>query len=274
MKRCPTCNKTFTDQTLSFCIDDGTPLIPVSLEDNSSNRSDDRADWKAAYQPPGSYVPPGGNSKRRVWPWVLGIVGVLVIGVVGLSIAAALWLPGLLRNSAGQNHEASNTRPDDIKPNVNGNPSTNQNSNPAHNNSNGAATNSNNNSSNNENIIAPTDQEMVLVQLTDLEHEWTVANLNADKKKLGEILADDYVGPTAEGSFQGKAEYIRNIQRDTTVENWEFQDLKLTLRGDRATLKGKLRLRIQDRDSVYDFVDKFVWRDGRWQATGSEVTPQ
>ena len=274
IKRCPTCNKTFTDQTLSFCIDDGTPLIPVSLEDNSSNLSDDRAEWKAAYQPPGSYVPPGGNSKRRVWSWVLGIVGVLVIGVVGLSIAAALWLPGLLRNSAGQNHEASNTRPDDIKPNVNGNPSTNQNSNPAHDNSNDAAINSNDNSSNNENIIAPTDQEMVLVQLTDLEHEWTVANLNADKKKLGEILADDYVGPTAEGGFQGKAEYIRNIQRDTTVENWEFQDLKLTLRGDRATLKGQLRLRIQGRDSVYDFVDKFVWRDGRWQATGSEVTPQ
>src|SRR5258705_1383925 len=270
MKRCPTCNKTFTDQTLSFCIDDGTPLIPVSLEDNSSNRSNNQA----GYQPPGSYVPPGGNSKRRVWPWVLGIAGVLVIGVVGISIAAALWLPRLLRNSAGQNHEASNIKRDDIKPNVNGNANTNQNSNPAHNNSNGAATNSNNNSINNENIIAPTDQERVLVQLTDLEHEWTVANLNADKKKLGEILADDYVGPTAEGSFQGKAEYIRNIQRDTTVENWEFQDLKLTLRGDRATLKGKLRLRIQDRDSVYDFVDKFVWRDGRWQATGSEVTPK
>src|SRR5258705_7294352 len=123
MKRCPTCNKTFTDQTLSFCIDDGTPLI----EDNSSNRGNNPADWKAAYQPPGSYVPPGGNSKRKVWPWVLGIVGVLVIGVVGISIAAALWLPRLLRNSAGQNHEASNIKPDDIKPSVNDNTKTDRN---------------------------------------------------------------------------------------------------------------------------------------------------
>src|SRR5258705_9112593 len=109
MKRCPTCNKTFTDQTLSFCIDDGTPLIPVLLEDNSSNPSNNQA----GYQPPGSYVPPGGNSKRRVWPCVLGIVGVLVIVVVGMSSAPALWLPGLFRNSAGPNHEVSNIKPDD-----------------------------------------------------------------------------------------------------------------------------------------------------------------
>src|SRR5258705_2500332 len=205
MKRCPTCNKTFTDKTLSFCIDDGTPLISVSLEDNSSNRSDDRADLKAAYQPPGSYVPPGGNSKRRVWPWVLGIVSVLVIGVVGLSIAAALWLPGLLRNSSGQNHEAGNTKPDVIKPNVNANTNTNQNSNAAHDNPNDAAINSNNNSSNNENTIAPTDQEMVLWQLTDLEHEWTVASFNAEKKKFAEIHAASYVAPPAKACFRGKA---------------------------------------------------------------------
>lgn len=27
MKRCPTCNRTFTDEHLSFCTDDGTPLV-------------------------------------------------------------------------------------------------------------------------------------------------------------------------------------------------------------------------------------------------------
>src|SRR5260370_630394 len=69
MKRCPTCNKTFTDQNLSFCTDDGTPLITLTPEDQrakitSSNRSKDSAapsydasDWKApSYQPPSGYV--------------------------------------------------------------------------------------------------------------------------------------------------------------------------------------------------------------------------
>ena len=34
------------------------------------------------------------------------------------------------------------------------------------------------------NTPPPTDQEQVLAQLTNLEQEWTVANINADKKKL------------------------------------------------------------------------------------------
>ncbi len=55
------------------------------------------------------------------------------------------------------------------------------------------------------------------------------------------------------------------------MQKWEFAELKLTLRGDRATLTGKLHLRIKNEESVYEFKDRFVWREGRWQATGSEV---
>ena len=27
MKRCPTCKRSFEDDTLSFCLEDGTPLV-------------------------------------------------------------------------------------------------------------------------------------------------------------------------------------------------------------------------------------------------------
>jgi predicted heme/steroid binding protein len=37
-------------------------------------------------------------------------------------------------------------------------------------------------------------------------------------------------------------------------------------------LSGKVTFVIQNQAEVYDFTDKFVWRDGRWQATGSTVT--
>src|SRR6266568_691809 len=30
MKRCPQCNRTYTDDALSFCLDDGSPLLSVS----------------------------------------------------------------------------------------------------------------------------------------------------------------------------------------------------------------------------------------------------
>src|SRR6185295_1947163 len=95
----------------------------------------------------------------------------------------------------------------------------------------------------------------------------------ADRKKLAEILADDYVGPTSDGKIQGKAEYIRTIERDTSIEKWDFQDLRLSLHGDRATLLGRVHFQLKDKELVFDFVDRFVWREGRWQATGSEVTP-
>lgn len=121
------------------------------------------------------------------------------------------------------------------------------------------------------NSPVPADEAQVLAQLTDVEHEWTDANLNADKQKLGRILADDYVGPAADGGLQGKKEYIDTIERDTTIERWEFDDLKVQLSGKRATLTGKITFFVQDRQMAFDFTDKFVWRDGRWQATGAEL---
>src|SRR5688572_9200275 len=37
MKRCPTCNRTYTDETLLFCADDGTQLISEAAPAESFN---------------------------------------------------------------------------------------------------------------------------------------------------------------------------------------------------------------------------------------------
>ena len=269
MKRCTTCNRTYTDPNLSYCIDDGTPLTPVEDETTvvsppaSERTSQTENPWNSTpYQPP-SYVPPPGSQvrRRRVWPWVVGILGAFVLGVVAIAIAAAILAPRLVRTR--QNEQANRAI---------------QNSNtsepPA--NSNGEA-NVNSNANVNETVDTPppTDRDQVKTQLRDLEHDWTVANINADKKALDRILADDFVAPAGEnGELQTKADYIRTIERDTTIRKWDFDDLKVTLAGDRATLTGKITFEVGDRDLKYDFTDKFVWRDGRWQATGSVVTPR
>jgi ketosteroid isomerase-like protein len=137
--------------------------------------------------------------------------------------------------------------------------------------------NENANSVREDTTLPPTDRELVLADLKSLEDEWTAANINADKKKLSNILADDYVGVT-DGRPQGKAEYLKTIKPDTSIQHWEFEDLKVTLNGDRASLTGIIRLDVkddngQDQQVAYRFIDKFVWRDGRWQATSSEVDP-
>lgn len=220
------------------------------------------------YQPPGSYVPPGMPSgqrgQRKAWPWVVGILALLLLALAGLGIAAATFIPSILRAS---NENASNA-------NANVGNSSNENLN-ANSNLEDSGTEANDNL-NGESSEPPTSESDVLTALTDLEHEWTVANINADKKKLNRILADDYVGTTFDGQTQGKADYLRTIERDTSIQKWEFDELKVSLLGDRATLTGVLRLEVQNQRGqvgpiAFRFTDKFVWRDNRWQAVSSEV---
>jgi uncharacterized protein DUF4440 len=280
MKRCPTCNKTYTDRNLSFCIEDGTPLVPVNTAADEttvvSPSSGDSAshlpptvpapsDWQGpVYQPPRSYVPPGSGQKRKIWPWVVGIVGVLIIGLIGLGVFAAILIPRIIREAENRNSRVENVNAND-ESSAEADRETNLNAN---------SNNANENTgSNDEAGSPPSDPDQVLADLTDLENEWTVANINADKKKLERILADDYVGTSADGSKQTKAEYINTIQRDTSIKHWDFEDLKVNLNGDRASLTGVIRLVVGDNQLAYRFTDKFVWREGRWQAISSSVSP-
>jgi hypothetical protein len=191
-----------------------------------------------------------------------------------IGIAAAIMIPKMLR--AASSHPANlnaNHQPSDANANLN---ERNLNANSAVDNSNANANSAADNSR--DTTPPPANQEEVLQQLTDLEQEWTVANINADKKKLDRILADDYVGSTADGKPQGKAEYLRTATRDTAIQKWNFEDLKLSLKADRVTLNGTINLNVrnergENQELAFTFTDKFVWRDGRWQATGSEVKP-
>jgi uncharacterized protein DUF4440 len=277
MKTCPTCNKTFTDPNLSFCLDDGTPLVSVAAPADESTvvspSSGDSEnippptevykprDWQASdYQPPGFQTSSAAPTRKKTLPWVVGILAVLVIGVIGIGIAGAILVPKMLRTASNKNSSNRNAE-------RSGDPNSNLNSN-------GPASQSENSRTpvdDGDAAPPPTDKDVVLAVLTDLEHEWTVANINADKQKLNRILADDFVG-SGEGKTQGKAEYLRTIERDTLTQNWKFEDLKVTLMGDRSTLDGVVRFQLPDQEAAYRFTDKFVWRDGRWQAVSSVIS--
>ncbi len=217
-----------------------------------------------AYEPP-RYSPAGspGERKRQTWPWILGVFAILFVVFGGLGIAAVVLLPRILRASnTNANLNANVERPNNLNDNLNSA------------NSNSTELNANH-STDEDTTPPPTDEVQVLSALTDLEHEWTVANINADKKKLDRILADDYVGVT-DGRTEGKADYLRTIQRDTVIQTWNFEDLKVNLNSDRATLTGTLRVQVKNEQGqiqpgAFRFSDKFVWRDGRWQATSSDV---
>ena len=121
MKRCPTCQSTYADDTLRFCLDDGAPLMtenapvydsgatlvsptPGMPQTSDSYRpspsSDQRTqpiDWRtpptgSAYGPPTQptypMIPPGVPPQKRYGavPWIIG--GLLIfffLGVVGIG---------------------------------------------------------------------------------------------------------------------------------------------------------------------------------------------
>ena len=116
---------------------------------------------------------------------------------------------------------------------------------------------------------APTDEDEVLTQLTDIEKKWTEANVSGDKSALEPILAAEYSSGDPPHS---KRQYIDSLKPDPTIKSWVLRDLTVDLNGDEASLHGFLNEETTRGPEVYDFTDTFVWRDGRWQATGSRAS--
>ena len=104
MKRCPQCNRTYNDDALSFCLDDGAPLASISAPPAAPGataqyppprETSPQPQPTIAYRPgqmppptpPGwSPMPPPQPRKRSVWPWLLGIGAIIVLMGIGLII--------------------------------------------------------------------------------------------------------------------------------------------------------------------------------------------
>ena len=106
MKRCPSCQRTYTDASLNFCLEDGSPLINEAAppEPNATARYSPARDTSdppptEIYQPAAllnqvpemsqphrqwapATVPPKKKS-NAIW-WLLG--GVVVVGVIGIGL--------------------------------------------------------------------------------------------------------------------------------------------------------------------------------------------
>jgi hypothetical protein len=152
MKRCPQCNRTYTDDGLSFCLDDGSPLTiaggPPPSDPSATVQYPQSRDTSPqptiAYNPVPSApptpvaatpawtpMPAPQTQKRSAWPWVLGVGAVLLlmgIGVVILIFAVAR----VTTNDNNNNRVANNSNNANWKSanrNKNSNDNTNTNDN-------------------------------------------------------------------------------------------------------------------------------------------------
>jgi hypothetical protein len=119
---------------------------------------------------------------------------------------------------------------------------------------------------------APTDRDAVMSDLSEIEEAWIQANVDGDKRALRDILSNDFVGTSSDGSVQTKAEYLEAAKAEENVKTWETSDLKLSLSGNTAVLTGILKWVTTSGTERYRFTDTFAWQDGRWQAVGSQAS--
>src|SRR5260221_383146 len=97
MKRCPTCNRAFDDDTLTVCPDDGGALI--GARDGADTEDDSGLGGKATWNPSQDQlaeiqqtVAAIAKPARKTWPWVIVAIVVLLIliGLVGVIVFSRL----------------------------------------------------------------------------------------------------------------------------------------------------------------------------------------
>ncbi|HKR61955.1 MAG TPA: hypothetical protein VJS64_19870 [Pyrinomonadaceae bacterium] len=141
MKRCPSCNRTYTDPSLNFCLEDGTPLLssaaprPATPTDRYTSPRPTSEPPPTEIYPPQSplinqvagFAPPRPapqwsapqKKSNAVW-WVLG--GITVAGVLGVFLVIVILA---LANMDTNQNTTSDNNSNSVVVNRNGNTNTN-----------------------------------------------------------------------------------------------------------------------------------------------------
>ena len=125
MKLCPTCRATYLDDTLSFCLNDGVPLlrepstpdpqatVVLPASQNAPNRQTQGANpYAQTYgQTPGWITPTAQTvlatrAKRNPTPWLIG-GGIFFLGIIGIGLIITLAISGARNNQSTANDHGS-----------------------------------------------------------------------------------------------------------------------------------------------------------------------
>jgi hypothetical protein len=98
------------------------------------------------------------------------------------------------------------------------------------------------------------------------------ANVSADAKALGELLADNLEYTHSNGDLDSKSSFIESLttgKRDYVATTASIESLRIF--GDVAVIRGKARVTVADqgqsRDLDLRYLDVWLWKNGKWQMT-------
>ena len=106
--------------------------------------------------------------------------------------------------------------------------------------------------------------------LTALNLDFFTSVQKGDVKRFEEILADDFMMSTPDGSLLDKAEYLRLTARPVTFSGLVAEDVRIRLLGDFAIIHGRFNSRsAEGKPRRGRYTDNWARRDGAWVAVSA-----
>src|SRR5579875_1539598 len=114
-------------------------------------------------------------------------------------------------------------------------------------------------------------------QIEALEQEWRNAEVNNNVSEMGKLLADDYIGISANGTVQTKSETLDARKAGTVkIQSLNITDLKVRIYGDTAVVTSKAALVGENGESDisgnYRYTRVYTKRLGRWKIVSFEAS--
>ena len=109
--------------------------------------------------------------------------------------------------------------------------------------------------------------ERDLDTLTTLNLDFFTSVQKGDVKRFEEILADDFMMSTPDGSLLDKAEYLELTAQPVTISGLVAEDVRIRLLGDFAIIHGRFNSRSADgKPRRGRYTDNWARREGTWVA--------
>jgi len=109
-----------------------------------------------------------------------------------------------------------------------------------------------------------------LETLTALNRDFTASVQKRDVKRLEEILADDFMVSTPDGSLLDKAEFLKLTAQPVTISGLVAEDVRIRLLGDFAIIHARFNSRRADSTQRRGrYTDNYARRDGSWVAVSA-----
>ncbi|HEX4951323.1 MAG TPA: nuclear transport factor 2 family protein [Blastocatellia bacterium] len=115
-------------------------------------------------------------------------------------------------------------------------------------------------------------------EILRLEHEWALALLNEDAKKLETLLADNLQYTRANGKVENKAGYLKSIRDGVTKYSLvKRDDIKVQVTGDTAVVTARWKTTLQNKPNPpmttsARYLHVYVKQNGRWLITTHQST--